>query len=95
MNEDRTPGTLVGLIVFIGSIGGLFLIARLTHTAMAVAKNPTHVSAEAWSQAGVVLIGLVLIASLAATVRMLIAHQRLHRGLHHDPVEHSYSGHAH
>lgn len=95
MNEDRRPGTLVGLVVFVGSIGGLFLIARLTHIAMAIAKDPTHVSAEAWSQAGLVLIGLVLIASLAAAVRMLIAHQRPHHGLHHDPVEHSYSGHAH
>ncbi|NVO16909.1 MAG: hypothetical protein HXX10_23025 [Rhodoplanes sp.] len=90
MNEDRTPGTLIGLVVFVGSLGGLFLIARLTHVAMAIAKAPTHVSADAWSQAGLVLIGLLLIVSLAATMRLLIARQRLH----HDPVEHSFSSRA-
>jgi hypothetical protein len=89
MNEDRTPGTLVGLVVFVGSIGGLFLIARLTHIAMAIAKDPAGIPAEAWSQAGMVLVGVALAGGVVAGIRLTMA--RHHGPLHHGAVGHTYS----
>ncbi|RAI45805.1 hypothetical protein [Rhodoplanes roseus] len=91
MSADRTPGTLAGLAVFLGSIGGLFLIARLTHVAFAVAKHPDHVSAAGWSQAGMIAAGLVLAAGIIAAARLLIV--GWHRSQHHEPLRH-YSGRA-
>lgn len=93
MNEDRRSGTLIGLVVFVGSIAGLFLIARLTHVAMALVKDPSGIPAETWTQAGMVVLGAALAACLVAAIRLMLDMHRP-RLRHHGPAGHSYSGRA-
>ena len=68
---------MVGLAVFVGAIGGLFLVARATHFIFAVAKNPERLTAVSWTQAGMVVLALLLAACVVALVRSML--ERRHR----------------
>ncbi|MTW17826.1 hypothetical protein GJ689_16585 [Rhodoplanes serenus] len=80
MNEDRS-GVLAGLAVFAGAIGGLFLVARVTHFIFAVVKDPERLMAVSWTQAGMIVLALLLAACVVALVRSMRG--RRHRP--HDP----------
>lgn len=87
MNADRTPGLVAGLLVFVGSIGGLFLVARLTHYAFLMAKQPESLPVVDWSQVGVATAGVLIVAGIVATARLLVAHR-------HGPDRHGPHGHG-
>ncbi|MDC7787209.1 hypothetical protein PQJ75_10580 [Rhodoplanes sp. TEM] len=91
MNADRTPGLVAGLLVFVGSIGGLFLVARLTHFAFLVAKHPEDLPAVDWSQIGLAAAALLIVAAIAAAAWQLFAHR--HGPHHHRPHGHGPLGH--
>lgn len=91
MDANRRPGLFTGLIVFVGSIGALFLIARLTHFVFMVVKDPDRFSAASIAQAGLIAAGILLVGGIVAAARALVGHR--HGPHHHGPVGH-FSGRA-
>ncbi|MFD2182536.1 hypothetical protein [Rhodoplanes azumiensis] len=90
MDADRRPGQVGGLIVFVGSIGALFLIARFTHFVFMVIKDPDRFSAATIAQGALIAAGVLLVGGIVAAARLLLARHDPH---HHGPVGH-FSGRA-
>lgn len=100
MDADRRPGLFSGLIVFVGSIGALFLIARLTHFVFMMIKDPGRFSAATIAQGGLIAAGVLLLAGIVAAARLLVGrhdsdrHDSGRPGRHpHGPIGH-FSGRA-
>ncbi|MFL9826019.1 hypothetical protein [Rhodoplanes sp. SY1] len=85
MDADRRPGLVSGLIVFVGSIGALFLIARFTHFVFMVIKDPDRFSAATIAQGALIAAGILLVGGIVAAARLLLAR--------HDPHDHGPVGH--